>query len=394
MKADCYAAHGVPVIRGNNISDTKALVGEFVFISEEKADELASCTVYDGDLVFPHRGLIGEVGLLAGTNGRYMLSTSLMKLTPNRRVAAPAFLFYYFRSPSGRHELLKNASQVGTPGIATPLTSLRSIRVPVPPMAEQESIAHLLGALDDKIDLNRRTNETLESIARAIFKSWFVDFDPVRAKAEGRQPAGMGAETAALFPASWEDTPLGPVPAGWGVSPLGDVCEFAYGRALREDDRRPGAVPVFGSNGQVGWHDTSLVRGPGVVVGRKGNPGVVTWADADFFPIDTTFYLLPRNHASLFWLFHLLESLGLQLLGSDSAVPGLNRGMAYMSEVIAPSVAAQRAFDRLAAPPRFTVSQKEREIRTLAEIRDALLPKLLSGEIRIRDAEKLVGTHL
>ena len=126
MKADSYVECGIPVIRGNNISDTKSLTGEFVYISADKAKELASSNVYEGDLVFPHRGLIGEVAIVTGgPKAHYVLSTSLMKLTVNRAIADPQFIFYFFRSPKGRHELLKNASQVGTPGIATPLAVCR-----------------------------------------------------------------------------------------------------------------------------------------------------------------------------------------------------------------------------------------------------------------------------
>src|SRR5262245_22819475 len=146
MKADRYVASGVPVIRGNNISDTRALVGDFVFVSEETADELRSSNVFPGDLVFPHRGAIGQVGIVPDdAKPRYVLSTSLMKLSCNRDLVDPLFVFYFFRSGQGRHALLQHASTVGTPGIGQPLTSLRSISLPVPPLPEQRAIAYILG---------------------------------------------------------------------------------------------------------------------------------------------------------------------------------------------------------------------------------------------------------
>jgi type I restriction enzyme S subunit len=115
MKADKYTAVGIPVIRGTNLSDTRSFTGEFVYVSPETADELLNCNVRAGDLVFPHRGAIGEVGIVpADGDERYILSTSLMKFTCNRTLVDPFFLFYFFRSPAGRHELLKNASTVGT----------------------------------------------------------------------------------------------------------------------------------------------------------------------------------------------------------------------------------------------------------------------------------------
>ena len=155
----------------------------------------------------------------------------------------------------------------------------------------------MLGTLDDKIELNGRINERLEEMARALFKSWFVDFDPVRAKMEGRWRRGesfpgLPADLYDLFPDRLAPSELGEIPEGWEVKELGELVELAYGKALRADDRKGGSVPVYGSNGQVGWHDEGLVAGPGIVVGRKGNPGVVTWAHSDFFPIDTAFYVV------------------------------------------------------------------------------------------------------
>jgi type I restriction enzyme, S subunit len=239
MKADVYVSKGVPVIRGKNISDTRALIGDFVFVSTETADELKSCNVYVDDLVFPHRGAIGEVGIVPDDGGgRYMLSTSLMKLTCRRDIIDPLFVFYFFRSPLGRDALLQYASTVGTPGIGQPLTSLRSIRVPVPPLPEQHAIAHILGTLDDKIEMNRRMNETLEAMARALFKSWFVDFDPVRAKAEGRDP-GLPKHLADLFPARLRNSELGEIPVGWEIVPLPEAIEVNPSRSLRVGEAAP-----------------------------------------------------------------------------------------------------------------------------------------------------------
>jgi type I restriction enzyme S subunit len=173
MKAEVYVPEGVPVVRGNNLGPHKEFVGEFVHVSEEFAEKLGNSNIYDGDLVFPHRGNIGEVGIVTGgANAHFVLSTSMMKITVNRNRVDPLFLYYFFKSYLGRHELLKNASQVGTPGIATPLTSLRSIRVPVPPLKEQQAIACILGTLDEKIELNRRMNQTLEQGQRALWAIW------------------------------------------------------------------------------------------------------------------------------------------------------------------------------------------------------------------------------
>jgi type I restriction enzyme S subunit len=257
---------------------------------------------------------------------------------------------------------------------------------------EQHAIAHILGTLDDKIELDRKMNETLETMARAIFKSWFVDFDPIRAKMEGRQPFGMDAKTDALFPNSFQDSLLGKIPKGWSIKPIGDVLELAYGKALKEDNRRPGNVPVYGSNGQVGWHNEALIKGPGIVVGRKGNPGIVTWVPTGFFPIDTTFYVIPKGTInSMYYLFHALSLQDLSSLGADSAVPGLNRNMAYMTEILEPTPEILNVFDKRIGSYYERINVNDTECSNLATIRDTLLPKLISGQIRVKDAEKFVG---
>ena len=141
----------------------------------------------------------------------------------------------------------------------------------------------------------------------------------------------MDPEVAALFPDKLVDSELGEIPEGWEVKILGNLLELTYGKALKADNRKQdGETPVYGSNGQVGWHNMSLVRGPGIVVGRKGNPGTVTWAHSNFFPIDTTFYVVPKNDKNiLYFLYFALKSQNLSSLAADSAVPGLNRNLAY-----------------------------------------------------------------
>ena len=245
-----------------------------------------------------------------------------------------------------------------------PVDSLDHLNVPLPPLPKQRAIAHILGTLDDKIEINRRMNQTLEEMARAIYNDWFVDFGPVRAKLEGREPY--------LLPERWE------------VKALGDVLELAYGKALKADSRRPGEIPVYGSNGQVGWHNAKLVDGPGIIVGRKGNPGIISWSQNGFFPIDTSFYVVQKNtEANLPFLFFALVEQDLPSLSADSAVPGLNRNLAYMSNQILPGQGLQDAFDDYATRVFRRRYELEEEARTLSAEREALLPKLVSGELRV-----------
>ena len=293
------------------------------------------------------------------------------------------FLFYLL------HTLNLNEWRAGSGQPLLNQTILSSIPTLIPPPPEQRAIAHILSTLDDKIELNRRMNETLEEMARTLFKSWFVDFDPVRAKMDGHwrrgeSLPGLPADLYDLFPDRLVDSELGEIPEGWQVKSLGELVELAYGKALRASDRKDGPVPVYGSNGQVGWHDKKLVRGPGIVVGRKGNPGVVTWVHGDFFPIDTTFYVVPRDaNGGLTFLFFALTGQDLPSVSADSAVPGLNRNMAYMNRQLVPD---ERVVARFNDHAGAIFSRRHRlavESQTLAEQREALLPKLVSGELRL-----------
>ena len=296
------------------------------------------------------------------------------------------------------YQLLTQDINAMDSGSAIPSTSrpdFYGLRLQLPPLPEQKIIASILSALDDKIELNRRMNETLESMARALFQSWFVDFDPVRARMAGRQPYGMDAETATQFPCAFANSLLGEIPTGWDWTGIGDIVEFAYGKALIEQARRTGSVPVYGANGQVGWHDETLVTGPGIIIGRKGNPGTVVWAATDFFSIDTTFYVVPKGAVnSLPYLFHVLGHQNLPSLNSDSAVPGLDRNLAYQNKLLVPTPAILDAFDALVYPLFSKIEANQSEIRTLAAIRDGLLPKLMSGELRMREAEQIVEAAL
>jgi len=176
IKAENFQESGVPVIRGKNLNFFKYVDGDFVFLSEEKADQLKSSNCYPDDLVFTHRGTIGQVGIIPeGKFKRYVVSQSGMKLSVNTKYLDNNYLFYFFKSNIGQHELLQNESQVGVPSISSPLTSLKSVTILLPPLPEQRAIASVLSSLDDKIDLLHRQNKTLEAMAETLFRQWFVE---------------------------------------------------------------------------------------------------------------------------------------------------------------------------------------------------------------------------
>jgi type I restriction enzyme S subunit len=383
QKSDCYVPLGVRVVRGTNLMAGRKFSGEFVFITEDKAKELGSSNLQPNDLVFPHRGSIGEVGIVPDDGEHYVLSSSLMKLSCDTTKATPLFIYYFFKSSFGRYELLKNASQVGTPGIGQPLTSLKAIKLRLPPIKVQQEIATILVSLDDRIALLRETNTTLEAIALALFKSWFVDFDPVRAKQQGLEPEGMESATAELFPDSFEESELGLVPSGWGVGRVEQLLELAYGKALKASDRIAGAIPVYGSGGVTGYHNEAMVNAPSIVIGRKGTIGSLYWEDRPFFPIDTVFYV--KTKEPLTYCYYQLQRLGLEDMNTNEAVPGLNRNDVYRLPILAPPHEVLLAFDEIVSPLRQKIFAHSEQAQTLATLRDTLLPRLISGQLRLPD---------
>ena len=411
MKSDCYVSNGVPVIRGNNISNTKSFTGEFVFITEQKANELYSSNVVENDLVFPHRGAIGEVGIVPQNDAKkFVISSSLMKLTCNQSLVVPLFLFYFFRTPQGKYELLKNASTVGTPGIATPLTSLKSITVPLPPLSEQKAIAHILSSFDDKIELNRQMNETLEAMARAIFKSWFVDFDPVSAKRSGRQPAGMDTATADLFPDEFEESSLGLIPKGWELKSLDEIANFLNGLALQKyPPNSEEYLPVIkiaelrkgiteqSAKASIDIPSDYIVENGDILFSWSGSLVNCIWCggkgalNQHLFKVTSTKY--PKWFYYQWVNYHLPE---FQFIAASKATTmgHIQRHHLKEAKVITPSFTLLSSMDKIMNPLFEQVINSNLESHTLATLRDTLLPKLMSGEIRVKEAEKIINDKL
>jgi type I restriction enzyme S subunit len=385
-----YVEHGVPVIRGQNMGD-KWVSGDFVYVSEEKAQALSQNSARPGDLVFTQRGTLGQVSIVPrGQFDKYIVSQSQMKITVDPEKADVTFLYYLFKTPEQLQYIFNSAIQTGVPH--TNLGILRATPVQLPPLSVQQQISAVMNCLDDRITLLRETNATLEAIAQALFKSWFIDFDPVHAKQQGRAPEGMDEATAALFPDSLEESELGLVPKGWRVARLDSFVELAYGKALKSTDRTPGDVPVYGSGGITGYHNESLTNGPSVIVGRKGTVGSLYWEDLPFFPIDTVFYV--RSAAPMTYCFYLLRTLGLADMNTDAAVPGLNRNNVYRLPVALPSSDVLKAFDDVVKVVRDNIFRNQQQAQTLATLRDTLLPRLISGQLRLPEAETAVEAVL
>ncbi|MFZ3018353.1 MAG: restriction endonuclease subunit S [Gallionella sp.] len=398
-----YTADGVPVIRGQNMGG-RWVSGEFVYVSPEKARSLQANLARPGDIVFTQRGTLGQVALVPkGIFDTYVVSQSQMKITVDRAKADPRFLFYVFSSPAQQEYIRQNAIQVGVPH--TNLGILRDTPVSLPSLDEQRAIAHILGTLDDKIELNRRMNETLEAIARAMFKSWFVDFDPVRAKMNGEPPEsicqrlGLTPDLLALFPDRLVDSELGQIPAGWTVSTLGNHIEIFDSKRVplsnREREKRKGIYPYYGATSVMDRVDDYIFDGIYVLIGEDGS--VVKENGEPFLQyVWGKFWV--NNHAHVLQAKKPLSNEHLLLMLKQTNVASFVTGAVQLKIsqgnlkripfVNAPSPVIEN-FAKIIAPLFDMIRAREGEIQTLTEVRDELLPKLLSGELRVDSDENI-----
>jgi type I restriction enzyme, S subunit len=407
MKSEVYVDNGVPVIRGTNISKGRSLKGEWVYVSEDFAKSISNCIVREGDLVFPHRGAIGEVAIVSSRDGEMVLSTSMMKFRPDKNLANSTYLYYYFRSAAGRAEILRFGSQVGTPGIGQPLTSMRQFRVRLPPIETQEKIASILSALDDKINLNQGTNQNLETIVQAIFRAWFVDFEPVKAKAAGAKSfRGMPQRIFDQLPDRFSASEMGPVPVGWDVVRIDELMQINPQRPLKKgtlasylamtDMPTQGHSPdtweyrEFGSGMRFKNGDTLVARiTPCLENGKTAyvdflEDGEIGWGSTEYI------VLAPRQPLPAIYAYCLARSVEFRMFAIKNMTGSSGRqrvsalSLAIFQVARSPSAVAG-AFGSIAAPLINKIAGNQRESRTLAAIRDTLLPKFVSGEIGISE---------
>ncbi len=427
IKVSTFVPDGVPIISGQHLHGVRVDDSPgFNFISYEHAQRLANANVRRGDVIFTHAGNIGQVAYIPARSkfDRYVISQRQFYMRCKRSKAIPEFIALYFTSPEGQHQLLANSSQVGVPAIARPVTYLRTIEIPLPPLPEQRAIAHILGTLDDKIELNRRMNETLEAMARALFKSWFVDFDPVRAKAalrpakrtssppkvsDGTDKADwpaerarayldrMDPEIAALFPDRFVDSGLGEIPEGWEVRALvdcfsltmgqsppghtynddGDGLPFFQGRA-DFDFRYPETRKFCNAPTRIAWPGDTLisVRAP---VGDIN----MAWEQCC---IGRGVAALRHKSVSSSFTYYSAWSIqgNISIYEHSGTVFGaINKKQFESLQFLNPRLELIEAFDAYVSPMDSCIEKNTAESRTLAALRDALLPKLVSGEVRM-----------
>jgi type I restriction enzyme, S subunit len=393
FKSSDWVEKGVPVVKISNVKEGRVVLDGCSYVTPEVATEADEYRLRTGDILVAMTGYIGDVALVRD-DSRIMLNQRVGRFEVKRAdLLDPLFLFYFLRLPGTRGELEGRGYGSAQPNISPDL--IHAIEMPLPPLREQRFIARILGALDDRIELNRKMNETLEQMARAIFKSWFVDFEPFRNE-------GL------------VDSKLGKIPKGWEIKALGDVATVVKGRSYSSDELQPskvalvtlksfnrgGGYRVDGLKSFTGEYKPEQVVRPGEVVISFtdvtqaaeviGRPAIVR-ASSDYDTLVASLdvgIIRPKQEVMPAPFFYCLLSTQdftdhiLSYVNGTTVLHLAKQGIPSY-EFACPPPAVARAYAGFAVPAFARIDANETESRTLAAIRDALLPKLMSGEVRV-----------
>lgn len=387
IKVECFVEKGVPVLNGSNISGTRLSEDSFRYVTREKADSLGKANAHRGDIVVTHRGTLGQIAYIPNNSrhARYVISQSqfLFRCAVNK--ALPEFVVYYFHTYEGQQQILSNKSQVGVPALARPTSTFQMLTIPLPPLPEQKAIADTLSCLDDKIELNNRMNRTLEEMAQAVFKSWFVDFEPFQ---DGE----------------FVDSELGPIPKGWRVGTLGEIAEISTKsinpsktpETLFEHYSIPAYdeanFPVFEKGNNIKSNkylipcDAWLISKLNPTTKRVWQPFMLSKnaiCSTEFIVYSASklryrdFCFESTNSANFFDF--LCSNTSGSTNSRQRAIP--KETLKY--QLVIPTENIVKGFSQLVDPIYARMKNNLVECRRLISLRDSLLPKLMSGEIRV-----------
>lgn len=369
--------------------------GDYVWVDEHAYGFLSKSRLEPGDLVMSNVGSVGIVFRVPNLGHPMTLGpNAVMCRTRDASRLDQRFLYYFFLGPLGQDALRSITSGSVQPKFNK--TDLRSLRIPLPQIVEQRAVAHILGTLDEKIELNRRISETLEAMARALFKSWFVDFDPVRAKAEGRAP-GLPQPLADLFPARLVDSALGEIPGGWEVGSVYEVADVVYGAPFssarfNSDQVGDPLIRIRDLPGEAPGVWTTEVHPKGykvcpgdIVVGMDGEFRAYLWGGAEGWLNQRVCVFKPKPPSSAAFVRNAIIQPLADVEATETATTVIHLGKADIDRfrLVLPSPSAAGSFNAVCQPWYDRIVAAKQETRTLVALRDALLPKLVSGELRV-----------
>ena len=394
-----YVATGTPIITVEHLGDNRILHQNLPCVSDGDARRLSRYTLREGDVVFSRVGSVDRRALVRQAEHGWLFSGRCLRIRPNPKKLDSSYLSYFFGLPAFQAYIRSVAVGATMPSLNTQILS--AVTVPHPPPAEQRAIAHILGTLDDKIEVNRRMNATLEALARALFKSWFVDFDPVRARMEGRD-TGLPKDIADRFPDRLVDSELGEIPEGWRVRHVEDGFEIIMGQSPpghTYNDTGDG-LPFFQGRSDFGFRypknrkfctaPNRIAQSWDTMVSVRAPVGDINMA-WDRCCIGRGVAALRHRSGGASFTYYTVQALQIRLREYEhtgTVFGAITRKQLARLPIQQPPMDIVHAFERLARPWDETIRHNTAQIDTLVALRSALLPPLISGNLRMRDVGK------
>ena len=406
LHASDYVSSGIPSIMPQNIGDNRILADGIARITPDDASRLSRYLVREGDIVYSRRGDVKRRALVRSAEDGWLCGTGCLRIRLGKNGVDSRYASYYLGHPDVQDWIVRHAHGATMPNLNTSILSECPFVIPSKP--EQRAIAQILDTLDDRIELNRRMSETAEAMARTLFKSWFVDFDPVRAKASGRD-TGLPQPLADLFPAHLADSDLGEIPEGWEVGTVADLsalnpetwtkgerpAEIRYIDLSNTKRGRTEAITPYAA-AEAPSRAQRVLRPGDTIVGtvRPGNGSYALVSELGL--TGSTGFAVLRPKAAEFTEFVYLATTSadsidaLAHLADGAAYPAVRPDVVAATPIVRPDRKVMTRFSSSASALLGRIARSEKESRTLASLRDLLLPKLISGEIGLRQAENAV----
>lgn len=364
VKKEFYVDNGVPILNGSNLQGFKLQEDSFGYLTKEKADSLKKCNAHRGDIIVTHRGTLGQIVYVPVDSkyDRYVISQSQFRFRCKADLVDVQYLVYYFHTREGQYKILANASQVGVPALARATSTFRLIDIKLPPLDDQRRIASILSSLDRKIELNNKINADLEEMAQAIFKNWFVDFEPFKG-------------------GKFVDSELGMIPEGWKVGTLEDLITIKYGKDHKKLE--DGTFPVYGSGGLMRFVNSWLYNGESVLIPRKGTLDNIMYVCEKFWTVDTMFFSVPKMDYVMKYVYNYIKRFDFSKMNEGTSVPSNTAARLNKMQILIPTHEVLEMYDETLCPIYNKRKMNDKESRTLSLLRDTLLPRLMSGELEV-----------
>ena len=390
VKKEFYVDNGVPILNGSNLQGFKLQEDSFGYLTKEKADSLKKCNAHRGDIIVTHRGTLGQIVYVPVDSkyDRYVISQSQFRFRCKADLVDVQYLVYYFHTREGQYKILANASQVGVPALARATSTFRLIDIKLPPLDDQRRIASILSSLDRKIELNNKINADLEEMAQAIFKNWFVDFEPFKG-------------------GKFVDSELGMIPEGWKVGRADDFYQINIGKtpprkenkwfSTNPADKIWVSIANMGNSGifiadsseyltkeAVDRHNIIMVPRNTILLSFKLTVGRVAIADKELTTNEAIARFILSDDKYMEYLYLYLKNFDYNSLGSTSSIAtAVNSKTIKGMQMLQPSDKIIDAFHIQVNPIFEKIRSLTKENSRLSLLRDTLLPRLMSGELEI-----------